>query len=130
MKDRKMLVSIIAIVVLIALAGTAIFCWNRFRPQTIEGAKVITVEVTHKDGSVNTYDISTDAEYLYDAMCEEGIIGVLTDGYFVEVDGETADTQAQEWWGYTKSGEYVNYGASECVIADGDHYEFTFNVGW
>ena len=120
----------IAALVLLAAVALALTCWFVYRPQAQAGEKNITVEITHKDETVNVYEIKTQQEYLYDAMDEAGIIGELTDGYFVEVDGETADTAAQEWWGYTRSGEYVNYGASDCVISDGDHYEFTFHVGW
>jgi len=122
--------SLIAVAVLLVLVIAAVSCWLIFSPDAVEGQKNIVVQITHKDGTVNTYNISTQEEYLYDAMKEEGIIGDLTDGYFTVVDGETADTEAQEWWGYTKSGEYVSYGASECIIEDGEHYEFTFNVGW
>ncbi len=50
--------------------------------------------------------------------------------YVLTVDGETVNEENQEWWGYTKSGEYVDVGVDSCEIADGDHYEFTFNVGW
>ena len=84
----------------------------------------------NKDGSVNTYEIETEQEHLYDALAEKGLVGKLESGYFIELDGETAVTEDEEWWGYTRSGEYVNYGVGECVIKDGEHYEFTFNVGW
>ena len=57
-----------------------------------------------------------------------------TDGeyglYVLTVDGETVDEANQEWWGYTKGGEMVEYGVDMCPIADGEHYEFTLNVGW
>lgn len=127
MKNKK---ALLAAAVLIAAVAVALTCWLLYKPQAAEGEKSITVEITHKDETVNVHEIVTNQKYLYGAMEEAGIIGELTDGYFVEVDGETADTQAQEWWGYTKSGEYVNYGAADCVISDGDHYEFTFHVGW
>ena len=122
--------TLLAVLVLFIAAALALTCWFIYKPQAEDGEKNITVEITHKDETVNTYEFATQQQFLYDAMYEAGIIGELTDGYFVEVDGETADTAAQEWWGYTKSGEYVNYGAGECVISDGDHYEFTFHVGW
>ena len=116
-----------------ALAVMIVFevvCWTAFKPETVEGMKAITVEITHKDTAVNTYYIETEQLYLYDALVEQGLIGELVDGYFTELDGETADTLQEEWWGYTKFGEYVNYGVVDCAIEDGDHYEFTFNIGW
>ena len=120
----------IAVVVLAVLIVAALMFWFVFKPETIDGLKEITVEVTHGDGGTNSYTFSTKKLYLYDALWEQKLIGPLVDGYFTELDGETADTQQEQWWGYTKRGEYVNYGVSECVIENGDHYEFTFNVGW
>lgn len=120
----------IAIAVLLVLVVLAAACWVAFKPETVAGTKAITVEITHKDSSNNTYTIETQQLYLYDALKEQGLVGELVDGYFTELDGEMADTSQEEWWGYTKSGEYVSYGVADCVIEDGDHYEFTFHVGW
>jgi hypothetical protein len=43
-------------------------------------------------------------------------------------DGETADDSQEQWWGFTKSGEYVETGVDATDIEDGDHFEFTLNV--
>lgn len=126
MKNKRNAVVLVLVILILA----AVTCWLVFKPETSEGVKNITVEVTHKDGTVNAYDITTDAVYLYDALREAEIVGALIDGYFTELDGEEAKTSDEEWWGYTKSGEYVSYGVADCAIEDGDHYEFTFNVGW
>lgn len=130
MKNKKTLIAIAVLVVLIAVAAV---CRLTFGPQAVAGSKTLTVDVTHKDGQTNTFTIRTDAEYLGDAMKEEGLLKG-TDGpyglYVLTVDGETVDESDQEWWGYTKSGEMVNYGVDTCPIADGEHYEFTFHVGW
>ena len=37
---------------------------------------------------------------------------------------------AQEWWKLTKDGEMVNTSADATPIADGDHFELTFMVGY
>ena len=120
----------IALTVLVTLAVAVGCVWYFMRPETVQGDKTITIEITHADQSVRTIAFSTDAEYLYDAMRQENLIGELDNGMFYTVDGETTDSSNKEWWGYTKSGEYVNVGVSECVIADGDHYEFNFNIGY
>ena len=81
----------------------------------------------------NEFVIHTDAEYLRGAMEEKDLVAGEESQYglyMLTVDGETVDESNQEWWGYTKSGEMVNYGIDTCPIADGDHYEFTLNVGW
>lgn len=130
MKNKKTIIASIVLLVFVAAAAT---CWFLFAPKAVEGSKTVTVDVTHKDGTTNTFELHTDAEYLGDAMKEEEILEGI-DGefglYVLTVDGETVDESNQEWWGYTKSGEMVNYGVDTCPIEDGDHYEFTFNVGW
>ena len=40
------------------------------------------------------------------------------------------DEGAQEWWKLTKGGEMVNSSADSTPIADGDHFELTFTVGY
>ncbi len=130
MVNKKTIAAVIALIVLVAVAA---FCWLAFSPDAVAGGKTITVDVTHKDGTTNTYEITTDAEFLRGAMEQEGLIAG-TDGeygmYVMTVDGETVDEANQEWWGYTKAGEQVNYGVDSCPITDGEHYEFTLNVGW
>jgi len=130
MKNKK---TVIAIAVLVLFVAVAAVCWFLFSPQAVEGSKTIIVDVTHKDGQTNTFEIHTDAEYLREALEQENLVAG-TEGefglYMMTVDGETVDESQQEWWGYTKSGEMVNYGIDTCPIEDGDHYEFTFNIGW
>lgn len=130
MKNKKAVAAIVVLVVLVAVAAV---CWFAFGPKAVAGGKTITVDVTHKDGTMKTFEITTDAEFLRGALEQENLVqGDETEYglYILTVDGETADEANQEWWGYTKSGEQVNYGVDSCPIADGEHYEFTLNVGW
>ena len=130
MKNKK---TVLAILILVVLVAAAAVCWFAFGPKAIAGSKTVVVDVIHKDGQTNTFTLETDAEYLGEAMQEQGLLEG-EDGpygmYVLTVDGETVDEANQEWWGYTKSGEQVNYGVDQCPIADGDHYEFTLNIGW
>ena len=122
----------IVIVIAVLIVAAACF-WFVLRSQNANGSKKITVDVTHKDGQTTTFEIHTDEEYLRGALEQEGLIsGTETDYglYVLTVDNETADENNQEWWGYTKSGEMVDVGVDSCPIADGDHYEFTLNIGW
>ena len=130
MKNKKTMLAVLILVVLVAVAA---ICWFAFGPKAIEGGKTIEVDVTHKDGQTNTFVIQTDAEYLGQAMQEQGLLEGEEGPYgmyVLTVDGETVDEANQEWWGYTKSGEQVNFGVDLCPIADGEHYEFTLNIGW
>lgn len=129
MKNKKIWIAVVAIVLIAAVVG----CWFVFGPKHAAGSQTVTVEVTHKDGQTKTFEIHTDEEYLRGALEQENLIsGNETEYglYVLTVDGETADEANQEWWGYTKSGEMVNFGVDTCPIADGDHYEFTLNTGW
>ena len=130
MKNKKTLIAVIALVVLVAVAAA---CWFAFGPKAVAGSKTVTIDVTHKDGTTKTFEIKTDEEFLRGALEQDGLVaGTETEYglYVLTVDGETVDEANQEWWGYAKSGEQVNYGVDSCPIADGDHYEFTLNVGW
>ena len=46
------------------------------------------------------------------------------------MDGETVDDAKQEWWCFTKGGEMMMTGVDDSMIADGEHYEIVFTVGW
>jgi hypothetical protein len=130
MKNKKPLIAVLVLVVLVAVAA---MCWFAFGPKAMAGSKTITVDISHKDGTTNTFTIKTDEEYLRGALEQENLIfGTDSDYgiYILTMDGETVDEANMEWWGYTKSGEQVNYGVDTCPILDGDHYEFVINVGW
>ncbi len=130
MKNRK---STVAIIILLLLVIIAAICWFTLRPEPVEGAKTIIVDVTHSDGTTNTFALHTDAEYLRGALEEAALVEGRESEYglyVLTVDGETVNEENQEWWGYTKAGAYVEYSVDACVIVDGDHYEFAFHVGW
>ena len=125
---------IIAVAVLLVLVVGSLLVWNHFKPAAQAGGKNIVLEVVHGDGSSKDFTIRTDAENLRGALeQEEGLIaGSESDyGLYVEtVDGETADMNNQEWWCFTKGGEMLMTGVDDTMIADGEHYEATFTVGW
>ncbi len=130
-KNKK--TTIVAVIVLAIAAAVMAVCWFAFKPGTIEGAKELTILVTHGDKSTNTFTVKTDAEFLGQALVEEGLIegSIEQYGMYIKaVDGEFCDESQQQWWGYTKGGEMVNYGVDMCPIADGEQYEFTLNTGW
>lgn len=101
-------------------------------PPTAE-TKVLTITITHGDGSVRTETLETTAEDLWTAMDEAGLVEGEDSSYgkfITAVDGETADESLEQWWGYTKAGEYVNTACDSTPIADGDNFEFTLNTGY
>ena len=127
---RSIIISVICLIVLAVVLTGVYFV---FLSSPSSGEKDITVEVYHKDGTEKTFPISTDAEFLREALEEAELIEGTESTYglwVTTVDGYTADESKNEWWGYTKSGEYVDTAVDSTAILDGDVYEFTLNVGW
>lgn len=123
---------IIAVVAVLALAAAMLLCWQLLgRQSTSVGDKTITVEVTHEDGTVKELTLTTDAEYLWDAMTENGCIDGTDSEYgkwVTTVDGETADEASGHYWVFTQNGEWVETSCDATPIADGQHYEFYIYV--
>ncbi len=98
-----------------------------------EDLVTIGVSVTHKDGSVKEFSISTPGLTLREALEQEGLIAGDESEYglYVKtVDGETVNDAEQERWCINSNGEMLMTGVDSTYIADGDHYEFVFTVGW
>lgn len=117
------------------LAAAMILAFMTFSKKPVEGSKTIAISITHKDGTVKKLTLHTDAKYLLEAIREkdedliqgeQGQYGL----YIKTIDGYTCNETAQEWWGYTKSGQYVETGVELTPIYDGDSYEFKLNVGY
>lgn len=130
---KKYLYGLIAAAVFCALALGLWHVWRSSLPETAEGAKAVTVEVTHADGSTAEFTYQTDLEYLGALLQQEGLISGSEGPYglFVEtVDGETVDyARDQSWWRLTCNGEDVTTGADAVVLHDGDRYGWFYTVG-
>ncbi len=93
----------------------------------------IVVLVKHGDGTEKEFTITTESLNLRGALEQEELAqGDESEyGLYVKtVDRETADDGAQEWWCFTKDGEMLMTGVDDTMIADGEHYEIVFTVGW
>ena len=125
--------SLIALAILALVVSTMILRYSATRPSTERGGKNIVVQVVHGDGSSKDFSLSTEKEFLGDALVEGGIVEE-NQGQFglfiVTVDGETADDSKQEWWNVCKDGEFLQVGADSQPIADGEHYELLLTVGY
>lgn len=128
---KKSTKAILALVIVAVLAAGAFLCWKLLAPKPQTGAKTLTVEITHADETKKTVELHTDAEYLWDAMEEEGLIEG-TDGEYgkwvTTVYGETADEAAGMYWLFTRGGEWVETACDATPIADGESYEFFIYV--
>lgn len=117
---------IIAISLIIAICLTAFASCGTIAQQ---GEKDITVTVVYDDGESKEFAINTDAEYLADALVEEGLIEYAEDGYYTTIDGLTADWDANmSWWCITKDGQMTMNGLNTLAISDGDRFEITYTI--
>lgn len=127
---KRIVIALAALLLVIA----ALFCVYRFtRGTTSQGAKNITVDVIHKDGSFKTFTYDTDRDYLGEVLTDENLVDGESDVYgmfITSVDGETADDANQEWWCITKNGESLSTGADQTPVSDGDKYELTLTTGY
>lgn len=129
-KNRVIITGAIALVVLLAVFAAVYFLVIN---PPVSGQKDIKVEIVHSDKTVKTVDINTDAEYLRKALEEKKLVQGTessTGLFVITVDGETADSEKQEWWCFTKGGESLMTGVDATPIKDGDKFEITFTVGW
>ena len=130
MKKKQILAAAAFLILLLAV----FLVWHFHRPAAVEGAKTITLEVVHGNGTSASFTLNTEGATLGDALrAEEGLVSGDNGPYGLmvnTVDGETADwNRARAWWCLTKNGARVDTGVDSTVIADGEHYEFTYTIG-
>ena len=128
-KNKKIILGVVALVAVVAILLGVYFIT---RPDTVEGAKALTITVVHGDESEKVFEIHTDAEYLAQALVENEIVENNQSDYglyILTADGETVDEANQEWWCLTKGGEAMMTGASDTPIADGDSFSLVYTIG-
>ncbi len=120
---------VIAVVILVVLVAAVIIVWKVASPSTAEGSKQITLEIVYEDGTTETYDIATDAEYLKDAIAdtvtlegEDGEYGFT----LYTVNGVTADWNDNVYWAIYVNGEYGMYALDQQPVADGDSFQLVY----
>ena len=127
MKNKKLVIVAVALVLLVAMMAGI---WMATRPETEIGSKGYTVTVVHKDGSEKVFEYRTDAEYLAEALLEEGLVAGEESQYgltIITVDGEAAVWEKDNaYWSILVNGEYATTGASEIPVYDGSAYTLEY----
>lgn len=130
MKNKKLVIAIVALVVVIALLAGVYFAT---RPEAQAGSKKITVTVVHADGTSKDFTHKTDVESLGRAIVEMGLVEDQQGPYglfFDTVDGETAVWETdQAYWSILIGEEYAVTGADEIMIEDGGVYSLVYTRG-
>ena len=130
MKNKKMILAIVALVAVIALMA-GLFLANK--PQAVEGSKQVTITIIHKDGTEKNLEYGTDHAYLADLLLEKELVtGYASEeyGFTIEsVDGVTADWAADNaYWALYEGDEYATASAAGIVLADGGVYKLIYET--
>ena len=127
MKNKKLVIAAIALVVVI---GLMVGIWMATRPETQEGSKGYTVTVVHKDGTAKNFAYRTDAEYLAEALLEAGLVSGEDSQYgltIITVDGEDAVWEKDNaYWAIWIGEEMAMTGASETPVYDGSTFKLEY----
>ncbi|MBQ9953763.1 MAG: hypothetical protein IJO92_05500 [Clostridia bacterium] len=129
MKKKQLFLIAISAVLLVGLIIGAVFLWKGSSADPNEGNKAIVFEVVQKDGTSKEHEIATDAEFLADALVEEGLVDYAKDGMYTVIDGIEASWEADKafWW-ITVNDEDAGVGMNDIAITDGGHYEATYTI--
>lgn len=127
--NAKKIIGVAAVVILVAALAVMFIL---FREKPVEGSKNITIEVINSLSESKLYELSTDAEYLRQAIEETD--GLTLEGEETEfglnvskVNGERADyTLDGAYWGFYVNGEYCNYGVDTQPVNDGDAFKIEY----
>lgn len=123
----------IALALLCILMAGLFFLYQSFGPQATAGTKHLTIDVVYEDSSMDTYPVTTDAEYLEEAL--EEIEELTVDGSRTEqfglmilsVNGIRAEyTKDHAYWAVLLNGEPSSYGISGQPVQDGEHYQLVY----
>lgn len=104
------------------------------KPVPMTGIKNISIEVTDESNDSNYYRITTEAQFLMDALETipeleiEGISGEDEGEFFVtSINGKTADYEKDgTFWELFCDGEPCTYDPGRQAIQDGEHYTFQY----
>ena len=129
MQNKKLVISVIALALVIALFAGIYFAT---RPTTQQGAKTITVIVVHKDKTEKTFTYHTDEEYLDQVLLTEGLIEGYESQYGLvveKVDGEAAIWETDSaYWSLYIGEEYASTGVSETPVYDGSTFKLVYET--
>lgn len=130
--SKKILIGAIALVLLIAIFGITYFV---FVPKPTEGSKAITVTVVDDTKTETSYPVTTDAEFLGEALDEiEDLTIEGTEGdyglYIDSVNGLRAESgdEGGTYWAIYVNGEYGQYSVDSQPVTDGDTYSLVYEA--
>ena len=130
MKNKKLLIAVIAFVAVVAALLGLYFAT---RPDPNEGKKAYTITVVHSDGSEKVFEGYSDAEYLGTVLVETGAVEDNQSDYGLYIlvaDGEEASWEKDNaYWSVYVGDEPAITGADQIVLEDGGIYSVVYTIG-
>lgn len=128
MKNKKLLVALLAFVAVIALVAGIWFATRPEAPETPDTDTLkFTVIVVHADGAEKTFNYETEGGNLGPVLVEKGLVEAADGGLYTTVDGVTADWNVdQSYWAFYVGEEMAMYGLDDAVIHDGDVFKLVY----
>ena len=127
-RNKKIIIATAVVLVAAILLGVYMI----FGKKADEGMKNITLTVVNANGESVSYNVSTDGEYLSDAMEDAKKEGFTYSGEkgeygltIYEINGEKTDFSTSYWCVYV-DGEMGMYGADSQPLTDGTEYSFVY----
>ena len=131
MKKSKALLAVV-IVLAVAILAAGIYFVTRSKTDAASGAKSITVDVVHADGTSKTFTYQTDAEFLGEVLQREGLVqGTESDYglYITTVDGEEAVYENDgAYWAFYVGEDYASQGVDTTRVEDGATYSLVYTT--
>lgn len=131
MKKSKALLAVV-IVLAVAIIAAGIYFIARPKTDAASGAKSITVDVVHADGTSKTFTYQTDAEFLGEVLQSEGLVqGTESDYglYITTVDGEEAVYENDgAYWAFYVGEDYASQGVDTTPVEDGATYSLVYTT--
>lgn len=120
--------------ILVAVIALFVVFYVAFSSEKSAGSKSVVIEVVDEEGTTTSYGVTTDAEYLREALDEaEGLTydGTESDyGLIIEtVNGLYADyVEDGAYWAILVDGVDGDYGVDQQQVEDGVTYQLVYTV--
>ncbi len=128
MKNKKLIIAIVALALVIALM---VGVYLATRPQAVEGQKNVTIVIVYEDGTEKKLDYTTDCEYLSELLLEKELVtGYASEefGFTIEsVDGITLNWSTDgAYWALYEGDEYATESAAGITLTEGGVYRLVY----
>jgi hypothetical protein len=130
MNNKKLALRCASLAIFAALIVVMAGLWIMNQPDTVAGQKTFTLTVVHKNGQSKDFTITSQREFLADALLDENlIVESNSPGMYTTVDGETADYSVdQSYWAFYVGDDYATAGMNDTPIQDGAVYKLEYTV--